>query len=245
MQWNGHPVTNVEVKNLTVRASYQNEGFARRATDITAQNGSAIVVSGGSNIHIHNNVAGGQRQGIAFSFSGWSGLHGLEIDHNTISDICWGIIVNSSNGSTDSLSDILLHDNEITNWNNWKCPATSNSGYCSSKVDMYHKDGIIAWSPQGNTDPFQVYVYNNYIHGDLTPGSTAFVYGSWGGGGGSCVVPTQLYVFNNVFVATMDITEAASRDDLCSRSPVVTGPHFYYNNTFVGTTTTSFPTYWG
>jgi len=240
--WNGHPVTNVEIKNLTVQHIYQHDG-SPSSSDAISENGSAIAVTGGSNIHIHNNVAGGQRQGIAFSFSGWSGLSGLEIDHNTVTDMCFGILVVSGGGATDSLSNPLIHDNEITNWDNYKCPATSGSGYCTYAnahgLDPYHKDGIIVWTPQGNSNPFQVYVYNNYIHGDLTPGSTAFVYGTWGGGSGACVVPTQLYVFNNLFVSTANITEVATRDDLCSFSPVVTGPHFYYNNTFVGTDTSN------
>src|ERR1700675_3497572 len=67
-----------------------------------------------------------------------------------------------SNNNNTHFTNIQVHDNEITDWNNWSIPSS-----------MYHTNGLQMFNYGCSNcsigDPGS-YIYNNYVHGDLTGG---------------------------------------------------------------------------
>jgi hypothetical protein len=176
--------TNCEIKNLTVNNIYiEVPGLAGGANSVAI---SFTQNSTGSKVH--NNTIGSAKTSLLFSLDAGGDASNVQIYNNSISDQDWGIGGGGS-GATESAQNVLIHDNDITNWSNW---SQGHSTGCSS---AYHQDGII-WFNYGGapTATYNLAIYNNYIHGDLTDGCpTGFIY---------CADDLPCDVFNNVLQTT-------------------------------------------
>ena len=191
--------SNVEVKNLTIRNIYLNLGSSPEASDTDGQGTMGISIGGNlTNISIHNNIVSNSRIGINGGFDGVT-WNNIDIYNNYVSDHCWGMSI-AGLRVTSSATNVTIHNNEITGWLNWQCPA--NAKYCTDKTDVYHTDGIITWS--GNNEGTPVYaplIYNNYIHGNLGNGSpTGFIYCTVGNPIANTTPGSECIIFNNLLV---------------------------------------------
>jgi len=222
----------IEIKNLTIQNIYANGGSSPTATDTGGQTTADIyVVGSASDIFIHNNVLNNARSGVRFDWDKAT-LSNIQIYKNYIYDHCWDVVMGS--GSTpDNATGVLIHDNEMTGWWNWQCPATAN--YCNNNpVDLYHTDGIILFQPLGNPNVFAPLIYNNYIHGDLGQGSaTAFIYATYGGGSGASN-NLQAQIFNNLLVQVKDVNRTTNNGVWVLSVGTGTGPSLIVNNTLAG-----------
>ncbi len=208
--------SHIDLRNLTISNIYMNGGSNSAATDTGGQGTADITLSGSNNsIFVHNNVLNNARVGLNYGYSGT--VSDIEVYNNYISDHCWGIAIGASSG-TPTITNVRIHDNEVTDWTNWWYPSTT-----------YHTDGIILWQTQGGT--FAPWVYNNYIHGDLGgPSATAFIFCTYGITQTGATTSSQCRIFNNVLVQT-----AAHGTVIWVQQ--VTGPTYILNNTLVDVST--------
>lgn len=133
--------------------------------------------------------------------------------YNTISDCSTGMAPSLGNNGT-SISGVQIHDNDITMGANWYDPG-----------DFNHVDGIHCFGRSATTDAITGYkCYNNYIHGDCSTNSTAFIYLE------DDVIDPLIY--NNVLVSSTHVS-ANSMLDLKQIS-TTTNVMRVFNNTFVG-----------
>jgi hypothetical protein len=225
----------VEVKNLTVSHIYRNDGTCYYNDDTGGSTSAAINVysSATYNISIHDNNAGGASIGIAYGYSGYS-VDNIQIYRNSISDMSWGIEFVDGSGTTSTATNSAIYGNTITGWETWKCPASSS--FCNPGVpDAYHKDGIFLWKPLGNTVRTTIDIYNNYIYGDMSGGSTAGVYLTYGGGSGAY---NNLVgrIFNNVIALTPAGVGIWFGGGVGNNNGDGTGDQLVYNNTLIGST---------
>jgi hypothetical protein len=137
----------------------------------------------------------------------------VTIYSNTISDMDWGIMV-AGGDSTDTINNLVIHDNNITNWTNWQFP-----------TDLYHQDGVILFNFGNPTAGLTATLYNNYIHGDLGVGSpTGFIY---------CANYTTCTIYNNLLVNTGHVIYGIM---WLGQSTYFGKDMNVYNNTIVGAT---------
>lgn len=211
--------SHIEINGLTVQGIYVNQGSASTATDAAGANTADIRVDGsGNSISIHDNVLTHGKTGVLVTLSANSS--GIDIYNNNISDHCWGINV-SENAGPHTYSNLLVHDNTITNWTNWQFPSAS-----------FHTDGVIVFSQSGSTMPVQI--YNNYIYGDLGSGSpTAFIFVTYGTAPPGAV--GQIY--NNLLVTSGNNRTAIWVKDGKSGNQI-------FNNTIVGIGSSSGTAVW-
>jgi hypothetical protein len=175
--------TNVEIKNLTVKNIYINNGSSSSATDVNGQYTACIALSGTSTGSlVHNNTVSQCKIGVMVSADANGSAVNDQIYSNNISDMDWGI--NAGGGdSGDIITGLLIHDNTITNWTNWQYPTAT-----------MHQDGIILYNYATGSATLTASVYNNYIYGDLGVGSpTGFIY---------CAQNATCQMYNNLLVNT-------------------------------------------
>ena len=218
--------SNVEVKNLTIRNIYLNLGSSPTASDTDGQSTTGISIGDNlANISIHNNTVSNSRTGIGGTFDG-STWDNIDIYNNYINDHCWGMSIAGLSPSSKA-TNVKIHNNEITDWLTWQCPADAR--YCNDKTDVYHTDGIITWS--GNIPGTPVYaplIYNNYIHGNLGNGSaTGFIYCTVGNPIANTTSGSECIIFNNLLVG-----EDAGAGRVWFGGN--TENNKLYNNTFIG-----------
>jgi hypothetical protein len=204
--------TNIVIQGLKCMGMYINTGndTGGERTDIIRTDGNIV------GLRVCSNILANSDAGTAINFKY---LSGLEIDHNLSTNHCWGIAVTPTYGYPTSFAsdNIKIHDNEITDWNNWGCPGGA-----------YHTDGIIVWSFNHGTS-MQVEMYNNYVHGGMIsiPGgscsATAFLFARWQEGDSSASVTP--YMHNNLLVSTDSTTPIWSLDH----------DGKFYNNTVIAT----------
>jgi hypothetical protein len=201
--------SNLIVRNLAIQSIYMNQGSSSSATDTAGENTADIRVDKGSpNISIYNNKLNDARVGIWSDSSG----SGVNYYNNTIQSHCWHISLNGS-GSPN------VYNNDISDWTNWFYP------------NAYHQDGIIVYGDSTAITPF---IYNNYIHGDLIGASpTGFIFCTYGATGNGSA--SSCTIFNNLLVGTGNTaTRGAGIYFHSGNGSNSLGPHFLYNNTFVG-----------
>lgn len=205
--------TNVEIKNLTVKNIYINNGSNSGASDTNGQNTACIALNGNSTGSlVHNNTVSQCKTGVLVSADPNGDASNDQIYGNTISDMDWGIMAGGGD-SGDTIGGLVIHDNNITNWTNWQFPTSA-----------YHQDGIILFNSGSNAGDgaatLTATVNNNYIYGDLGVGSpTGFLFCSWN---------TQCTVYNNLFVNTGHVIYGIVWLDTHM------GGYRVYNNTIVG-----------
>lgn len=214
--------SNIEIKNLTIRNIYQKKGSSSNGTGLDISVGQAGNPSL-TNIFIHDNTLSAGYGGISFTLdANGSGYH---VYNNTISDACHHIAM-SENSGPHTYSDILIYGNNVTNWDNWVSPA-----------DGCHTDGIIIFGAPGSTMP--VSVYNNYLHGDIQPTSsadaspTAFVFCTYGAASPGPVCT----IYNNVIANVGDAQDPSGHNNVLIWLKDGRPGNSVYNNTLVGLTT--------
>jgi len=175
--------TNSEVKNLTIRNIYVNQGSNSGASDTAGSNTTAIVFNGNSTNSIaDNNTVSQAKTGIQFAMDPNGDASNIQIYGNSVSDIDWGINVGGGDGG-DTATNVVIHDNSITNWTNWQFPTYA-----------YHQDGVILFNVGNPGAGLIATLYNNHIYGDLGVGSpTGFIY---------CADFTSCTIYNNLLVNT-------------------------------------------
>lgn len=180
-----HDSGNIQIKHLTVRNIYINQGSNPNATDVAGSGTQDIRVDGDNvNISIHDNTLSNARANISVEMS--HSFTGLNIYRNTLSDHCWGIKVGEGNGSLTTASEMQIHDNMITDWTNWQNPRAT-----------YHADGIIVYV-HGRSTPAHFDIYNNYIYGSLGTAPTAAIFCTYAGASDAPPLGVTCDIFNNV-----------------------------------------------
>lgn len=156
--------SNVEVRNLVVQNIYVRTGGSSDPNgDAT---GGFDFEACGSNLRIHDNTS---TQAHANIFARPSGAQsGWAIYNNKTVGATWGICINTG-GTSDSLSNSSIYNNDVSDGTPWEDPA-----------DNYHKDGIFIYgqgSGGGGGSLSGLEIYNNYVHGTWGPNdATAFMY---------------------------------------------------------------------
>jgi hypothetical protein len=179
--FNAWGCTNSEVKNLTIKNIYVNQGSSSGATDSAGANTQGIVFNGSSTDSIaDNNTVSQAKTGIMFCADANGDASNIQIYENTISDIDWGINVGGGD-SGDTFNNVSIYKNSITNWTNWQFP-----------TNAFHQDGIILFNVGNPSAGITANIWDNYIHGDLGVGSpTGFIY---------CADFSTCTIYNNVLI---------------------------------------------
>jgi hypothetical protein len=169
------------IRNLTIQNIY-----VQVSGDTAGAGSQCLVVNNNVTSTSVNHVISGQcKANVVYSLDPSGDCTNAEIAYNTLADHDWGINFGGS-ASSETCGNLLIHDNDITNWSNWQ-----SSGGCSSP---FHQDGVIGFNYGGSAGPFNAVIYNNYIHGDLTNTCpTGFIYAA-----DSMIAA----IFNNVLVTT-------------------------------------------
>ena len=176
-----------------------------------------VEICGSTSNHAHTGIQVFASHGVSVDgpdlCNGTQAATGVNIHHNTLNQHVWHIEVNS-------VGRLNVYSNELQTYTDWN---TSN--------DFYHLDGIIVFS--GSAGQALPYIYNNYAHGDMGANGTGTIFCTYGvaGTGSACTI------FNNILVG-----EGTSQGSVCcqagewhhSADGHSLGPHFTYNNTFVG-----------
>jgi len=126
---------NIEIKNLTINNIYVNEGSLSTAIDTDGRETSNIRTGGSlTNVSIHDCTLDNSRSGVRVDFDN-DALDTIEIYNNHFTDHAWHISFGAGNGG-ESTTNILVHDNEFTGWENWTCPAWA--AYCYAGVSTWN-----------------------------------------------------------------------------------------------------------
>jgi hypothetical protein len=160
----------VEVRNLAVGPMYVRDGTTGGYVgDGTAVGGISFSHSLPTHISVHNNTITGTDKDILISWydnAFTSAQNDFQFYNNDLNDQCWtiGMGENSTGVSNSTVTGILIHDNEFSNWQNW----VGAGAYC-------HGNGTMLFNYNGSPSNDSIgdatsMVYNNYIHGDLTGG---------------------------------------------------------------------------
>jgi len=208
--------THCTVENTTVANIYVNNGSSPSATNTSGDLTACIAFSGtATGAVVSGNTVSQCKTGVQVAPDGGSpaDASNVTIYSNTISDMDWGIMV-AGGDSTDTINNLVIHDNNITNWTNWQFP-----------TDLYHQDGVILFNFGNPTAGLTATLYNNYIHGDLGVGSpTGFIY---------CANYTTCTIYNNLLVNTGHVIYGIM---WLGQSTYFGKDMNVYNNTIVGAT---------
>jgi hypothetical protein len=187
-------------------------------SDNNNNNHYGIWMDGNNNL-VHNNVIHDTMGGIkAETPSSYN-----EISSNTIYNINWGIFFSGSGSSPNSITQNLIHDNEIYDFANWDTTA-----------DTFHHDGLFIDGGNALDTTTYNYLYNNYLHGN--GGSSTNCSASFN----SCMTAyvyinteSYTYFFNNLLVAP-----AGDSGPNGGWLEIYADDHDYvFNNTVIGGTT--------
>ena len=193
-------VSNFEVKNLTIRNMY-----VRTSADDTDAGGGGVSVSGGSNINVHHITVTDAQTGIGCSYPGAQTTSHIQLHHNTLSRVNWGIGFGS--GNNDAIGDdVQIYANDISDCAIWDSPD-----------DTYHHDGVFPFAVHTGAALTHVRIYGNYFHGDIGVNSTAWVFSQG---------VNDMEVFNNLFLG---LGQHGPNDGAIA----LDGPAKIYNNTIV------------
>jgi hypothetical protein len=99
--------------------------------------------------------------------SGSGTVSGYHMSNSYLHDMCWAMGI-GTDAPNMNVTDLLFHDNEVTNWDNW-APANTSGNVCHTNGTMWFNGdgstihtghfGYIGDSASGQ--------YNNYLHGNL------------------------------------------------------------------------------
>jgi hypothetical protein len=163
----GNP-TDIEIRNLTLGPVY----VRSTTTNMEGMATTGIVFNYGlpQNIRVHNNVmfSGGKLILVNWPDNITGNQSAFYFYGNSMTDQCWaiGMGVNTSGSAGSTITDIQIHDNEISNWTNWAPDVNSRHGN-GTMLFNYNSAGTGTIGDSGSN------IYNNYLYGDLTGGLLA------------------------------------------------------------------------
>jgi len=207
--------SNIEVRNLIIANMYVRNGAVDDSTPL--QNyypGNTQFVGCGANISQHDITATNGHTGFGALTSGSLSPANYQFYNNVFVGGVWG--VNTENGSGVA-SGFYIYNNDINLGATWSQTGDSNP---------FHLDGIIVYGQSGSVYPENVFIYNNYLHGNWSSGQsnacpTGFIFLDQN--------VTNAYVFNNVLY----ITGAYACNGMVAMGPA-NNSNYILNNTFVG-----------
>jgi len=207
-------VSGVTVQNLTIKNIYMNAGSTPSANDSNGWNANDIVIDQGavSNLVISGNTLNNAHAAINTDMENYT-YSGITISNNTMSDHGWSISLGAY--GNQKVSNISIYGNYFTNWDNWQFPSGT-----------YHTDGLIAYTD--TSAKFPILFYDNYMDTNLGNGSgTSYI---------TCGQGTACTIFNNVIAADAHTTDPGGLQVCVTPMWLYqgSGPHYIYNNTFVG-----------
>ena len=149
--------SNLEIKNLTIQNMY-----IREADSADSFEGAyAIVITGGSNISVHDNVLNNCETGIGFVYPGSATSSTWSVYNNTITAASNGITVGSGNTNA-ILNGCSIYNNTINLGQTW------SGDWAPPPGDGHkHNDGIQIWSTQTGSEITSLLIYNNSIGPDM------------------------------------------------------------------------------
>jgi hypothetical protein len=192
---NGGSPSDITVENLHCKM------YTRRASDTSDSGmGTTCVGWGGGalsqDIFVSNVEFEGAAKLMVVSLGSGSGtVSGYHMSNSYLHDMCWAMGI-GTDAPNMNVTDLLFHDNEVTNWDAW-APANTSGNVC-------HTNGTMWFNGDGNTihtgnfgyigDPASGQ-YNNYLHGNLA--------GNYSGSSPSGYLSCQdncinIFVVNNV-----------------------------------------------
>jgi len=210
--------THCTVENTIIKNIYVNAGSNSSATDTNGVSTQAISFNGASSYAtITGNTVSQAKTAIGVSPDGGSpaDASNVTISNNTVSDMDWGIFAGGGD-SGDTLTNVSIYGNTITNWENWQYPA-----------NLYHQDGVMLYNVGNPSAGLTATLYNNYIYGDFSNGGspTGLIY---------CADFTSCTIFNNLLVNTGNVS--AYHSPLWLGQSANFGKNMnVYNNTMVTT----------
>ena len=183
----------VEIRNGTIGPLYQH------VTGTNSGVGSwGISLYGGTNNYFHNLSFNNMERGIQFELGNSIGnSSGNEVSFNTtdaagtVGDFMYYA---DSDGGTYTDTNGLLHDNNLTFGYHWDTGAAD-----SVHMESFH---IFQYCGAGANDKINnLYIYNNYIHGEFYGDITAAIFISCGATGANANSTLSVYIFNNLIAA--------------------------------------------
>jgi hypothetical protein len=206
------------VENTTIQNIYVNQGSNSGATDTNGGGTSGIFLNGTSTgAVISGNTVSQSKVAIGVSPDGGSpaDASNVTISNNTVSDMDWGIFVGGGD-SSDTMNNVVINGNKISNWTNWQYPAS-----------QYHQDGVMLYNVGNPSAGLTATLHDNYIYGAFSNGGspTGLIY---------CADFTSCTIFNNLLVNTG--TTSAFHSPLWLGQSENHGKNMsVYNNTMVNT----------
>ena len=150
---------NCIVKNWTIANIYHTVAFQPIGGSLDRSFLNAILI-GGSNVTVTNNTMYFCMWCVQEYFNGHDDAN-IDISYNTLHDFDHGWIIASTTGNT--ATNVAFHDNNV---------------YDTAAADgIGHHDGIHAFESGSHTASIhQMYIYNNYWHGDWGSTPTGFIF---------------------------------------------------------------------
>lgn len=203
--------TRCTVRNLTIANMY-----IPLVNDAGNTSSSTGIMTGGGNstLLIDHNVI---HDAYYCTLTAYNGDSNVTISNNTIFHCNWGVGVGAATAGA-SISNLLIHDNDISDGGVWEDPADNN-----------HHNGIYVFAEQASSKLTGLQIYNNYIHGDWRLHVTGWIFMSCQTG-----TITNPLVFNNVLTSSSVASIPANAFIMAW----VDNPSLY-NNTIVGATTSA------
>jgi len=182
---NGMPAgnaTDVTVQNLTCSNIYIDSSLSDNGGEDTY----GIDIWNTSNLVIQNNTLHDMKWAIRNSYATGSTYSNLTVADNTIYNMDHGWFGGDSSTSGSAvMSNWQIYGNDISNFSNW-----------DNTLDNNHHDGIHLNTNSTTTLFTNVFIYDNYIHGD--PG--AFGNAGFFSFPAAAAAESGMYIFNNVMV---------------------------------------------
>jgi hypothetical protein len=119
-------------------------------------------------ITVQNVEFEGMAKAMLVSLGSGSGkVSGYHMSNSYIHDQCWAMGV-GTDAPNMNVTDLLFHDNEVANWDNW-APANTSGNVCHTNGTMwFNGDGnTIHTGSSGYIGDSASGQYNNYLHGNL------------------------------------------------------------------------------
>ena len=138
-----------------------------------------------------------------------------EFDHNTAYNLNWGVAAGDWGTGSDSLSGILIHNNNFYNFSNWDDAST----------DTHYHNGASVWASHAGDTATNISYYNNMIGPNFGTYATSGLFSQY--------YVTGITAYNNLFLANSN-DGPADGFIYWNPSASITGTYSIYNNTVLG-----------
>ena len=211
--------TNVTIKNIAVVNMYVNVQGDGTGPDKSQLN--AIAFGGSTNFSFQHSYISQCGFCLLDFYNGGTDLN-IDIGFNLFDnfDHGWATASDGSNGGTTA-TNLKFHDNDLC---------------CTASWDQHgHHDGVHAYQATTHlSSAHQMYIYNNYFHGDWGQTPTGFIFIE---GGTDAARVTDFYFWNNVGVVPSNAVE--NTNGWIGVFGSTGGVTQLYSNTIIGPNTTN------